>query len=341
MLDKIGKFVSLNEKELKTLTGGNDSTFAVLLAVAELVQTQATKYHELKEVFVKHGGDLHVECPECNSPVILEYGNCPFCGEHLMGEKKAPVAKKEEKVAKSKVVVEEKPQKSKVAEKLKNFQNTEEEIEEAFEADDEDEVALPSEEEINDMDRDELLELIKENEFEIKDYKKLNRKELRVAVIKYIDVTYSEAEEEEEVKEEPKNRLGNKVGTKSKKVELVKEDKKVKKPAKVVEEDDDFDDDEEEEKPKAKAKKAEPVKEDKKKAKKGVIEESFLDDEDEDEEDEKPKKSKKVEKELPKDKKKSKKIEEEEELDLDGIDLDDIDDELGVDEDFDFEEDED
>lgn len=366
MLENVKKFVELHEEAISELSKGDESSFAQLLAVAEIIQAHAQKYHEVREVFTKHGGDIHLPCPSCASPILLEYGDCPFCGEHLMStsssEKKeskpTKVADKpkETKKADLKLVEEPKkkktvkespvdveaavtPKKNKVAEKLESFQGTEEEIDDAFE--ETEETLLPSADEVNAMSETEIYELADEHSLSMpKGYKKLKLKDLRVACNKALDdLAEAEGEEEEtEEVEEVKTPPKKSVKEEPKKV-LVKETAKKKAPVKEeIEDEDDFEIEEEEEinppkKNKAPVKEApkKAVKEEPKKKKAPVVEPDEDDFEIEEEEEvevvKTPSKKKAPVKEEPKAKKKAPvKEEEEEEFDLSDVDLEDLED---------------
>lgn len=92
--------------------------------IAHMINSLTVRHSDLSEVFIKHGVDFHLSCPECDSPILLEMGSCPYCNENLIErpakEEPKPLTKKEEKI-------------------LDTFQNTEEEIDELMSIDEEDE----------------------------------------------------------------------------------------------------------------------------------------------------------------------------------------------------------
>lgn len=148
------------------------------------------------------------QCPECESPVIVEMGRCPFCGEALEVEAKveAQKPKNEKKSKKEEEVEEEKPVKTKKKAKkeepkkkkeIVEEEELEDEILEDDQDDNEEEVALPSEEEVNKMKKKELLDLIESESLDVKP-QGLRIAELREAVNEALDASFDDEEEGEE-----------------------------------------------------------------------------------------------------------------------------------------------
>ena len=123
-LELVVKFINDNQG----LIDGGVNLKTNLEILANKINSLTARHSDMKEVFVKHGMDLHLDCPECGSPVLLEMISCPYCSESLLNKTKA-----DEKVIEVKAEPTEKKKRSK-EEILETFQNTEEEIEELMDA---------------------------------------------------------------------------------------------------------------------------------------------------------------------------------------------------------------
>jgi uncharacterized Zn finger protein (UPF0148 family) len=110
-VEQVISFIKNNEGRLDP----NVDLKTNLELIANMVNFLTVRHSDLSQAFTKHGLDFHLHCPECDSPVLLEMGSCPYCNENLIErstkEEPKTLTKKEEKI-------------------LNTFQNTEEEIEE-------------------------------------------------------------------------------------------------------------------------------------------------------------------------------------------------------------------
>lgn len=220
-MSKFQDVLSLIGKSVEPTVAKTSDTLTIIMAVHKHLDNMMKNYDVLQEAFEKVGLDKSWgECGNCGMHTLVEMGNCPVCGNDLIGTQVE--AEQQEEYEE---VVEEKSKKKKKAAAKKKPEPVEEEVEveeeeaEEVEAEEEAEVELeedageeeeeedfPSVDEINAMKKADLLAVIEEHELEVDEKLIKGRalKKLRDAVNDAIEELLAEEEyEEEDEGEEP------------------------------------------------------------------------------------------------------------------------------------------
>jgi len=222
MNDLVVEFITTRTKNLK----GKNLLEALTIVASDIVKIVDT-HDKIKTAFLSSAGkDLHITCPHCGSPTLLEYVKCNVCLKDLVNLNQV------EKVNEAPMAI--KKIKADAQLPLKAKAKIVEEIEDAPESD---ETELPSENEINQMEVKDLNAVIAKwglKKTILNKSKNINemRKLVNEAVDDLINASSDEsAVEVEEVFEEVSNDKKFK-----KKVQKVSKEKKVKK-VEIAEED--------------------------------------------------------------------------------------------------------
>jgi len=168
MTKRIEQVQALVERDLKDFS--SESLLDNLKRFKLTLSMMIGRHEALDETFEKANmKEIWAGCGECSSPVLLNYGDCPYCGTALISKVEEPV--KKDKTAKEEVK-EDEPVKEKPAKKTKKVKEEakpkkskpvkEKVVEEEDEGDE-----PPSEEEINKMRRPSLIKLITEFELDV------------------------------------------------------------------------------------------------------------------------------------------------------------------------------
>lgn len=145
----------------ETALDENEPLLNSLIRIKEKLEEKITDHNKIVTAITGTVfEDIMLACPDCSSPVLLNYGNCPYCGVALLQmetqEQEPTEAEVKPKEDKKKVKVDPKPEedKKKVKEKVEPKP-----VEDKVEAEDED--AYPSADAINELRRAGLTRVIK------------------------------------------------------------------------------------------------------------------------------------------------------------------------------------
>jgi hypothetical protein len=204
-----------------------DNGFDAFLKLRDALDHIVKRHESLNEKFDELKlDDFWAECPDCESPVLLEFGNCPFCDANLLGEEVINEQEEEEviekpakkkKKAKPEPVEEEPVEVDSDEEELDALSEEDIDLDDGEESeeisDDADEVGedaddeldeedtAPSAEEVNKMKKADLIALIEEYDLDI-DPKGVKIKELREEINDALDELFAEEEEDEDIVDE-------------------------------------------------------------------------------------------------------------------------------------------
>ena len=202
------------------------------IVLREQLNTIIERHEKLDATFKEVGLDgLWVECPECDSPVLLEMEKCPFCttdligGEHVEEEKPKKKTKKKEvepepeeeedetpEMAEDDIEIDEEEDEAPEFEDDSDDEDGEEPSDDDYEEDDEESEEedeeeglsvddLPDEDDVMKMKKAELLKIIKEFDLDV-DPKGLKIAELREKINDALDILADELQEESEEEDE-------------------------------------------------------------------------------------------------------------------------------------------
>ena len=240
VVELVTKFASLN------LTGKEKSLHEAMEILSKKFQEHVSLTEGISKVFEQHGkSEPFVSCPDCGTPVLLEYGDCPLCGTEIFEVQGADKPKPKKVVTDTKAGDDDKkasPKKEVVSDKAPAKK-----------------VNVPSVEEIEKLRMSGLSKLIESLDLEIDaDSYGKDTKGLRKAVIAAVHGSNEEAEEEIEEAE----------------VVETKPAKKATKLKVVEEEEEEFEEEEEVEEEVEEPVKKKVVKKEEKKVAKKEVEES-------------------------------------------------------------------
>lgn len=192
-INKVSEFMTRNMGSIFQKGENELSLLEVLSGLRTVIQIEEEKYNRISNAFkdlraidTKFKVDF-VKCPDCGTPVLLEFHNCNICGASLMEENQVEEEpKKKTKAKEEKTDAPVKTQQTKVA------KATEEVVEEVEETDNDD---IPSEDDILAMSKPDIGKVIKKFELDVKISKYQKLDELRAAVNNALDEKFAVDEE--------------------------------------------------------------------------------------------------------------------------------------------------